>query len=81
MRNCPRYGFTAFAAPALQKGVDIKTVSDMPGHFSAGFNLDTYAHVTTSAQKAAANTISRILQGQKPTASPAQRVAVGKEAQ
>lgn len=31
---------------ALQNGVDIKTVSGVLGHFSAGFTLDTYAHVT-----------------------------------
>ena len=37
-----------FATLALQNGVDIKTVSGMLGHFSAGFTLDTYAHVTTS---------------------------------
>lgn len=43
-----------FATLALQNGVDIKTVSGMLGHFSAGFTLDTYAHVTTSAQKEAA---------------------------
>ncbi len=40
-----------FATLALQNGVDIKTVSGMLGHFSAGFTLDTYAHVTTAAQK------------------------------
>ena len=31
-----------FATLALQNGVDIKTVSGMLGHFSAGFTLDTY---------------------------------------
>jgi site-specific recombinase XerD len=41
--------------------VDIKTVSGMLGHFSAGFTLDTYTHVTTSAQKEAAETMSDIL--------------------
>lgn len=50
-----------FATIALQNGVDIKTVSGMLGHFSAGFTLDTYAHVTTSAQKEAAQTLSNIL--------------------
>lgn len=50
-----------FATIALQNGVDIKTVSGMLGHFSAGFTLDTYAHVTTSAQKEAAETIGRII--------------------
>ena len=43
-----------FATLALQNGVDIKTVSGMLGHFSAGFTLDTYAHVTTSAKREAA---------------------------
>ena len=41
--------------------VDIKTVSGMLGHFSAGFTLDTYAHVTTAAQKEAAQTMGNIL--------------------
>ena len=50
-----------FATIALQNGVDIKTVSGMLGHFSAGFTLDTYAHVTTSAQKEAAQTIANML--------------------
>ena len=50
-----------FATLALQNGVDIKTVSGMLGHFSAGFILDTYAHVTTSAQKEAARTMGNVL--------------------
>ena len=50
-----------FATLALQNGVDIKTVSGMLGHFSAGFTLDTYAHVTTSAQKEAAKTMGKVL--------------------
>ena len=52
-----------FATLALQNGVDIKTVSGMLGHFSAGFTLDTYAHVTTSAQREAANTMGTVLAG------------------
>ena len=48
-----------FATLALQNGVDIKTVSGMLGLFSAGFTLDTYAHVTTAAQKEAARTIEK----------------------
>lgn len=51
----------SFATLALQNGVDIKTVSGMLGHFSAGFTLDTYAHVTTAAQKEAANTMGNVL--------------------
>lgn len=51
-----------FATLALQNGVDIiKTVSGMLGHYSAGFTLDTYAHVTTAAQKEAANTMGNVL--------------------
>ena len=50
-----------FATLALQNGVDIKTVSGMLGHFSAGFTLDTYAHVTTAAQEEAAETMGNVL--------------------
>ena len=50
-----------YATIALQNGVDIKTVSGMLGHFSAGFTLDTYAHVTTAAQKEAADTMENVL--------------------
>ena len=52
-----------FATVALQNGVDIKTVSGMLGHYSAGFTLDTYAHVTTAMQTKAANTVSSFLSG------------------
>ena len=50
-----------FATLALQNGVDIKTVSEKLGHFPVGFTLDTYAHVTTSAQKEAAKTTKKVL--------------------
>ncbi len=46
-----------FSVLALQNGVDVKTLSAMLGHYSAGFTLDTYAHVTTSMQKQAANAV------------------------
>ena len=36
-------------------------VSSMLGHYSAGFTLDTYAHVTTDAQLKAAQTMGSIL--------------------
>ncbi len=52
-----------FATLALQNSVDIKTVSGMLGHYSAGFTLDTYAHVATQAQRQAANTMANILSG------------------
>ena len=53
-----------FATLALQNGVDVKTVSGMLGHYSAGFTLDTYAHVTTAAQRQAANTMEIVLRAQ-----------------
>ena len=52
-----------FSVLALQNGVDVKTLSAMLGHYSAGFTLDTYAHVTTSMQKQAANTVGNFLSG------------------
>ncbi len=52
-----------FSTLVLQNGVDIKTVSGMLGHYSAGFTLDTYAHVTTAAQKEAAKTMGSLLSG------------------
>ena len=50
-----------FATMALQNGVDAKTVSNILGHFSAGFTLDTYAHVTTSMQQTAAEKVGQFL--------------------
>ena len=50
-----------FSVLALQNGVDVKTLSAMLGHCSAGFTLDTYAHVTTSMQKQAANAVGSFL--------------------
>ena len=50
-----------FATLALQNGLDVKTVSGMLGHYSAGFTLDTYAHMTTAAQKEAARAMERVL--------------------
>ena len=50
-----------FATLALQNGLDVKTVSGMLGHYSAGFTLDTYAHMTTAAQKEAARAMKRVL--------------------
>ena len=52
-----------YATLALQNGVDVKTVSGMLGHFSAGFTLDTYAHITSAAQRQAAKTMGSVLAG------------------
>ena len=52
-----------FSMLALQNGEDVKTISAMLGHYSAEFTLDTYAHVTTSMQKQAANAVGNFLSG------------------
>lgn len=63
--DLPRIRFHDLRHPyvtmALQNGVDVKTVSNMLGHYSAGFTLDTYAHVTTDAKFKAAQTMGNIL--------------------
>ncbi len=46
-----------FATLALQNGVDVKTLSSMLGHYSAGFTLDTYTHITNDMQRDAAGKI------------------------
>ena len=51
-----------FATLALQNGVDVKTLSGILGHYSAGFTLDTYAHVTAQMQEDAANKMGDFLQ-------------------
>lgn len=43
-----------FATVALQNGVDVKTVSNMLGHYDAGFTLRTYTHATRQMQESAA---------------------------
>ena len=50
-----------FAALALQNGVDIKTLSHILGHYSAGFTLDTYGHVTEKMRRDAAKKISKFM--------------------
>lgn len=46
-----------FATMAMQSGVDVKTLSSMLGHYSAGFTLDTYTHVTNRMQQSAADKV------------------------
>ena len=53
--NIPFHGLRhTFATLAIQQGVDAKTISSILGHYSAGFTLDTYTHVTNEMQKEAA---------------------------
>ncbi|MCI9311393.1 MAG: site-specific integrase, partial [Lawsonibacter sp.] len=50
-----------FATLAIQSGVDAKTVSSILGHYSAGFTLDTYTHVTGDMQKEAAKRVGSLI--------------------
>ena len=54
------YGHT-YATLAIQNGVDVKTVSSILGHYSAGFTLDTYTHVTGTMQKEAADKVGSFI--------------------
>ena len=50
-----------FATLSLQHGVDVKTLSNTLGHYSAGFTLDTYTHVTQWMKREAADTIGSVI--------------------
>ena len=50
-----------FATLAIQSGVDVKTVSGILGHYSAGFTLDTYTHVTGEMQREAAQKVGALI--------------------
>ena len=55
-----------FATLALNNGVDVKTVSSMLGHYSAGFTLDTYTHVTSEMQRSAAEKMGSFMNEAMP---------------
>lgn len=63
MKALPGEQLQSFLREARERGVDVKTVSGMLGHFSAGFTLDTHAHVTSAAQRQAAQTMGNVLSG------------------
>lgn len=50
-----------YATLALQNGVDVKTLSGILGHFSAGFTLDTYTHTSDEKQHEAAEKMGQSL--------------------
>ena len=50
-----------FATLSLQNGVDVKTLSNTLGHYSAGFTLDTYTHATQRVKREAADTIGSVI--------------------
>ena len=51
-----------FATVALQNGVDVKTVSNMLGHYDAGFTLRTYTHATHQMQESAAEKMGSFME-------------------
>lgn len=51
-----------FATMALQNGIDIKTVSNMLGHYDAGFTLRTYTHATRQKQEEAAQAMGSFME-------------------
>ena len=59
-----------FATMALSSGVDVKTLSSMLGHYSAGFTLDTYTHITNDMQRGAAEKIGGFMESVTATTTP-----------
>ena len=50
-----------FATLALQNGVDVKTLSGLRGHYSVGFTLDTYGHITPAMKQDTAEKVGSFL--------------------
>ena len=51
-----------FATLSLKNGVDVKTVSSMPGHYDTGFALRTYPHTAKQKQDEAAQTMGAFME-------------------
>ena len=59
-----------FATMAISSGVDVKTLSSMLGHYSAGFTLDTYTHITNDMQRGAAEKIGGFMESATAMPTP-----------
>ena len=59
-----------FATMAISSGVDVKTLSSMLGHYSAGFTLDTYTHITSDMQRGAAEKIGGFMESATAANTP-----------
>ena len=54
-----------FATEAIRAGVDVETVSKALGHFSVGFTLDVYGHVTQEMKVEAARRIQQAIDSRR----------------
>ena len=50
-----------FATLSLKSGVDVRTLSETLGHFSAGFTFSTYVHSTPGMKQSAADAIGNTI--------------------
>lgn len=62
MESCRHDLCHTFATLSLKSGMDVKTLSSMLGHYSAGFTLDTYTHITNDMQRGAAEKIGGFME-------------------
>ncbi len=65
--GCPKVRFHdlrhTFSTMALEKGMDIKSLSSMLGHVSSATTIDIYSHITNTMQQQAAVKIGRQIGG------------------
>lgn len=65
--GCPKVRFHdlrhTFATMALEKGMDVKTLSATIGHVSSATTIDIYSHITDTMQRQAAAKIDRQICG------------------
>lgn len=54
-----------FATEAIRAGVDVETVSKALGHFSVGFTLDVYGHVTPEMKMEAARRLQQAIENRQ----------------
>ena len=64
----------SYATAALSAGIPAKVVSERLGHASIAITLDTYSHVNPAMQEEAADTVARLILGDK-TPSPRRKPA------
>ena len=57
-----------FASRAMEQGMDPKTLSEIMGHYSVSFTLDTYAHVLDGHKKEAVSLLGDLFIAQPQSA-------------